>query len=903
MLILLSGQPLMKDYSSREQQVSQKMGCRGRVQVSTLLLVCCLLVGPVPAQVRHPLPVLWMMPVSSGSGGENLTATVAPAVQLALQDLKRQPAPLGNYEIQLQLLDSQCDPAESLKALFDAMWAGPKYLLLFGGVCPSVTAFIARSLPALNLLQVSFAASSPSLSNRKWYGNLFSMVPSDRALNQATVKLLQRYKWTRVGIVTQEGPRLSEMKKDLLRQLLKTDVQVVSTESLSEDVCNSLRRLKENDVRIIIGLFEEDSASEVFCCVYRLNMFGPQYQWLVADGGAAGWRLGRHLSGCTADSLLTAADGSIRLSMRALSNSNKPGVSGRTPQDYQDSYLRQLTSDGSKVSPLHSFAYDSVWVAASALSQVMEAVKLREKYSSQRNTSVSEEEVQRTLLDALKKTQFEGVTGPVSFRNGERMTWIDLIQFQGSSGVSVGDFNTSTQQLRLINHLIKFKGPGPARDQVLVLVQRQQVSLLLYSMVSSAAAVTIFITLTLLLFTVIYHKHWLLRRSAGSQDELLLLGVLLSSSSVLVSGLDGASLSPPTAELLCSVRLWTLSVGHTVVFAVLFARTWRIYSPGSVKQTQRDVCLVLWMLLLDVMVLTFWQILDPLRRVELQLRPQRKSADQDVVVRLYCERCSSINMELWITAVCGYKAPLLVLGCLMAWSIRTLQVDHPAVSSKHLTLSVFAVMLFSVSGVSASLLTSHNPPVQLCVSSVLILCCNLLTLSWLFGPKFFYVCLNGGERQPLSQQQPPSRLQAEDEEREKLSRLNQQLKNQTDQLDAEIETITMQLCETSESTAAELKLHRCTRGRDQASTTSGSVRSVTWSHEAQVCWEDGQSDRKPASPDAINSPEHVRRRLSVQLPILHHSYLPAVGGVSTSSSSLFGSQDAFVHRDDNFLFT
>ena len=82
----------------------------------------------------------------------------------------------------------------------------------------------------------------------------------------------------------------------------------------------------------------------------------------------------------------------------------------QTPQDYQDSYLRQLTSDGSKVSPLHSFAYDSVWVAASALSQVMEAVKLREKYSSQRNTSVSEEEVQRTLLDALKKTQFEGVT-------------------------------------------------------------------------------------------------------------------------------------------------------------------------------------------------------------------------------------------------------------------------------------------------------------------------------------------------------------------------------------------------------------------------------------------------------------------------------------------------------------
>lgn len=78
----------------------------GRVEAFRLLLLL-LVVGPVLAQVRHPLPVLWMMPVSSGSGEENLTAGVGPAVRLALQDLKKQPAPLGNYEIQLQLLDSQ----------------------------------------------------------------------------------------------------------------------------------------------------------------------------------------------------------------------------------------------------------------------------------------------------------------------------------------------------------------------------------------------------------------------------------------------------------------------------------------------------------------------------------------------------------------------------------------------------------------------------------------------------------------------------------------------------------------------------------------------------------------------------------------------------------------------------
>ncbi|XP_044062825.1 gamma-aminobutyric acid type B receptor subunit 2-like isoform X4 [Siniperca chuatsi] len=808
------------------------MELRGRVEVFRLLLVCWLVVGPVLAQVRHPLPALWMMPVSCGSGRENVTAAVAPAVRLALQDLKRQPPPLGNYEIQLQLLDSQCDPAKSLKALFDAMWAGPKYLLVFGGVCPSVTALIARSLPALDLVQVSFAASSPSLSNRKWYGNLFSTVPSDRALNQATVKLLQRYRWTRVGIITQEGPRLSEvmlkrhrdvhdanddMKKDLIRQLLKADVQAVSTESLSEDVCSSVRRLKESDVRIIIGQFEEDSASEVFCC---------------------------------------------------------------TPRDYQDSYLRRLIQVGSEVSPLHTFAYDAVWVAARALSQVMEAVKHREKYSSQRNVSVSEEEVHKRLLEAVKQTQFEGVTGPVSFRNGERVTSIELIQFQGSSGVLVGEFGTATQQLRLMNHLLRFKGPGPARDRTLVLEVRRHVSLLLYGIASSAAAATIFVTLAVLCFSIVSHRRWTLRWSGGSQDELLLLlGILLSSSSVLISGLDGASLSDQTSELLCSVRLWTLSVGHTVGFAVLFTKTWRVYSQKQQTRLQRAGCVVLWMVLLDVFVLTSWQILDPLRRVVLQHSLQRDPADQDVIVRPYSEHCSSTNMELWLTAVYGYKGPLLGLGCFVAWNIRTVQVDHPAVSSKHLTLSMFAVTVFSVSGVAGSLLTSHNPPVQFCLTSVLILCCNIFILSWLFGPKFWYVWLNGSE------------LQGEAEEQ--LSSLNQQLKSLTAQLDVEIETITMQLSETPESAAPDQKLHHLPREKNNA----GEVRSVTLTHVAQVCAEDRNSERKPTSPDGINSPEHVRRRLSLQLPILHHSYLPAIGGISASSSILFGSREAFVHRD------
>ncbi|XP_047216352.1 gamma-aminobutyric acid type B receptor subunit 2-like isoform X2 [Girardinichthys multiradiatus] len=853
----------------------------GRVQEVLMLL---LNVWPVLvlAGVRHPLPVLWMMPVNSGTGMENLTVGVVPAIRMALQDLERQAAPLGNYEVRLQLLDSQCDPAKALKALFDTLWVGPRYLLMLGGVCPPVTALIARSLPALSLLQVSFVAPPPDLSNRKWHRHLFSTVPSVRAANMAVVKLLQRYRWRRIGVFTQDRPGLTEMRKDLTRQLMKTDIQLTASESFSEDPCSSLKKLKDEDVRIIIGQFEDGSVTEVFCCAYRLNLFGPRYQWILAAEGPSGWRLGWQPSGCSVTSLLMAAEGSFRVQIKQFSSTNTPGVSGRTSQNYLESYLKQVIQEGSEVSPLHAFVYDAVWVAARALVQVTEAVKLRGKYGSLRNVTVSEEEEVKMLLEAVKNTQFEGVTGPVSFRNGERTAVVELIQFQGDSGVLVGEFNTSNQQVRLMTQLLKFKGPGPAKDQTLVHLQHRQVSLILYTLISSVATGTIFITLIILCIVIICHRRWPLRSGSSSQDELLLLGLLLSSSSVLFSGLNRTSLPDRTLEVLCSVRLWTLSVGHTAGFAALFTRTWRVYCLCSIKKKHRTRlqetgCVPLWILLLDVFVLTFWQILDPLRWVVLQHSLEEYLDDQDILIRSYSEQCRSTNMDLWLTAVYGYKAPLLGLGCFLAWNIRTADLGPPALSCALLALSMFSMTVFSMSGVSGSLLTSSDPSVQFCLCSVLILSCNLLILIGLFGPQICCMLCSSTKFQQASEMQDEA---AEEEGVERLRRLNQDLRSQSAQLDVQVETITMELSEMLQDE------------------TGAGVTSLTLTHEALVC------EEKSSGLENINSPDHVQRRLSMQLPILHHSYLPVIGGVSSSSSSLFVSQEAFAYRHhDHFLHT
>ncbi|XP_064841516.1 gamma-aminobutyric acid type B receptor subunit 2-like [Oncorhynchus masou masou] len=104
----------------------------------------------------------------------------------------------------------QCDNAKGLRAFFDAICYGPKHLMIFGGVCPSVTSIIAESLEGWNLVQLSFAATTPVLADKKKYPNFFRTVPSDNAVNPAVVKFLNFYNWSRVGTLTQDVQRFSE---------------------------------------------------------------------------------------------------------------------------------------------------------------------------------------------------------------------------------------------------------------------------------------------------------------------------------------------------------------------------------------------------------------------------------------------------------------------------------------------------------------------------------------------------------------------------------------------------------------------------------------------------------------------------------------------------------------------
>ncbi|XP_059910236.1 gamma-aminobutyric acid type B receptor subunit 2-like [Gadus macrocephalus] len=1091
---------------------------RMRMKRLVLVLTCLWASPPCLAQVRSPMPVLWVMPVATVMPGEqNVTAALAPAVSIALEDLRGR----GGPQMHLQLLDSQCDSATALKGIFDAMWEEPGHMIIFGGVCPQVTAVLAQSLHALDMVQpgslhpslcvsrtatpsqLSFTALPAGPPAQRRPPGLFSTVPSEAVFNAALVRLLQHYRWTRVGLLTQEGARPSQegarlfqlpdadpqltadpprirlssvskamtggcfnntdiylhilvmvslifddvtvmvslifddvtvmvslifddvtvmvslifddvtvmvslifddvtvmvslifddvtvmvslifddvlclcytkpvswwqMRQNLVHQLMKADVQMVEAQSVGEDPCLKLQKLKDRGVRVLVAQVDEGPGSRVLCCAYGLNLFGSGYQWLLASGPDPMWTLDPEASGCSLYALHAVLEGSIRLSLRPLGDSGLRGVSGRTPAEYELAYRSEIRQQGAPDAYLHGYAYDGVWVLARAVSLLTEQFRHRKRHSPDRNLSINQAQTADMLLAALKQTQFEGVTGTVRFHNGERVASIELRQFQATREVLVGQYNTFTQELRLFPDHLKFPGSGPAPDGSGVRLECGSVGRVLYAVVTSAAALLFITSLIFLLRSLSDCTRYRGPRGCGRPlDPLLLLGMMLALSWVPLAGLDKAlapawwwdplcSVSPPlvtaatlwgpagdrsdtrhsgvplvtasTLELritvsrglvwfeavwsglrrsvLPQVRLWVLTLGHCVAVGVLTTRSLNIYRhllprPGAGKREDRRTCWPLAaMFLLDVLFLCCWQALDPLRRVERVSESGAEEEQDGVSADTDC--CVSTNMDLWITALYAYKGPLLGLACFLAGSLRSRTDVARAVTREghRVALSVFAVAASSSLGALGSLLSSQQPQLLFLLPSLAVLGAAAALLVWGVqaqvspahaevspAPRVAPPTAGAEPRGEVSCSVPPAegatqRSSPESQEGgvQRLTTENQELRRRRRQL-----RLLSPTC-------------RVTAGPDPALRPPAPSGGGCVQRSSTVAQISCHSPPGPPGPrggsggDGVNTPERLRRRMSVQLPILHHAYHPVVGGVASSHSSQLETPEA-----------
>ncbi|CAG2254551.1 GABBR [Mytilus edulis] len=647
---------------------------------------------------------------------------VRPAVKLALDMVNNNTEILPGYDLQMTWNDTQCDMAKATKIFFDMMHENTTKVMLFGDACPNVTGPLAQISKWWNMSQLSYADTDPKLSDRSTYSNFFRTVPSDRDFNPAKVAFLKRYNWTRVATLFQdasiESDRYGIAHNKFIQVIDDANIEVLKVESFLDDPSSAVENIKKLDARIIVGFFNETMARKIFCSVtetvlvyhcpliksytkiafylqaFQQNMYGKKYQWILVGGYSKKWFSTKDISvPCRKHEVLQAAEGYLMMESLILTHSNERTASGLTPKEYKKHYNDVRDRE---FSVFHGYAFDGIWVIAKAIDTILR---------NRRYPTNVEEHFFRgdSMALALNETDFIGVTGRVHFDGPDRIGLVSIKQLQDKELKEIGTYDRSTDEL-VITDKIQWTGNGPPMDRNLVRTEMLRVSPVIYSGISVLASIGIIIAVVFLVINIIFRHHRYIKMSSPNMNNIIIIGCMVSYASVYLLGSEGGSMKRIHSSSLCVIRSWFLAVGFSLSFGAMFTKTWRVHAIfTNIKLNKKIIhdyklfCMVFTLVLLDAIILTTWQIMDPLYK-------------------------DTRNLSSY------------VFGCFLAWDTRHVTISALN-DSKYIGMSVYNVVMMCLSGAAISFVINDKPNPEFIIISLLIIFCTTITLCLVFVPK------------------------------------------------------------------------------------------------------------------------------------------------------------------------
>ncbi|GBP61579.1 Gamma-aminobutyric acid type B receptor subunit 1 [Eumeta japonica] len=100
------------------------------------------------------------------------------------------------------LRERGCEPGLGASVMYNLLYNPPQKLLLLAG-CSTVCTTVAEAAKMWNLMVLCYGASSPALSDRARFPTLFRTHPSATVHNPTRIKLMQKFRWSRIAILQQ----------------------------------------------------------------------------------------------------------------------------------------------------------------------------------------------------------------------------------------------------------------------------------------------------------------------------------------------------------------------------------------------------------------------------------------------------------------------------------------------------------------------------------------------------------------------------------------------------------------------------------------------------------------------------------------------------------------------------
>ncbi|XP_022258577.1 gamma-aminobutyric acid type B receptor subunit 2-like, partial [Limulus polyphemus] len=410
---------------------------------------------------------------------------------------------------------------------------------------------------------------------------------------------------------------------------------------------------------------------------YRVGLYGRKYQWIIVGVYDDNWWInaGKHTT-CDQSQLLEALEGYIATDVLPLSTDDRITVSGLTPAEYEAQYNKARRGQYSR---FHGYAYDGIWAIALAIQKVRQKLLSKESSRSFEMFEYKDPTWVHLFREAFNRTAFIGVTGPISFTRNERRGLVLLKQFQSDT--------------------------DPPMDRTLIVIERTRISVTVYSLLATFSILGILLASVFLIVNIRYRNQRNIKMSSPYLNNLIIVGCMLTYTSVILLGMDSGLTSEKNFPYICAA-----------------IKDYKLFMVVGV------------LMMIDVAILTTWQIIDPFYRRTSLGPPMPSPKKKDVVIIPEMEFCQSEKMTIFLGSTYAYKGLLMAFGCFLAWETR--HVSIPALNdSKYVGMSVYNVVIMCVVGAAISFVLRDKQDAAFIIISVFIIFCSTTTLCLVFVPK------------------------------------------------------------------------------------------------------------------------------------------------------------------------
>ncbi|XP_022083852.1 gamma-aminobutyric acid type B receptor subunit 1-like [Acanthaster planci] len=287
--------------------------------------------GSTQAAHQAPLHIGGLFPLSEKDGWSRFFGHSAlVGAKRAIEDINKRNDVLPNYTLVLHVADTEGSMPVALNKFYEFTYKPPVKVAIFGPMLSSLTEVVAEVIGKWNIVEMSPAASSPVLSERERYPHIYRMITSAAGFSSAEFRMCRLFGWDKIATLHETTEPHVGAINELQRLASESNLSIIAAESFYKDPFEAMERLKRKDVRIIVASFYERMARKVFCSIFKLGMYGPNYVWMIPGYYSNGWWMTTEEGlDCTPDELKRATEGYLTIAYSKYGRSDHPGIGGR----------------------------------------------------------------------------------------------------------------------------------------------------------------------------------------------------------------------------------------------------------------------------------------------------------------------------------------------------------------------------------------------------------------------------------------------------------------------------------------------------------------------------------------------------------------------------------------------